>query len=55
MDYSNLRIFGCEAYAHVPSIERDKLDLIAKKYIFVGYDIGVKVKGIRQGHTQGHH
>ena len=34
-----LHIFGCLAYFHV---KEDKLDLIAKKAIFVGFSIGVK-------------
>jgi hypothetical protein len=33
----HLRIFGCNAYAHVPSQKRRKLDARAKRYIFVGY------------------
>lgn len=38
-DYSNLKIFGCPAYAHV----RDgKLEPRAKKCIFLGYATGVK-------------
>ncbi|XP_075106992.1 putative mitochondrial protein AtMg00710 [Nicotiana tabacum] len=38
-DYSNLKIFGCLAYAHV----RDgKLEPMTKKCIFLGYAIGVK-------------
>ncbi|XP_075084731.1 putative mitochondrial protein AtMg00710 [Nicotiana tabacum] len=38
-DYSNLRIFGCPAYAHV----RDgKLEPRAKKCIFLRYATGVK-------------
>jgi hypothetical protein len=36
-DLSHINIFGCPAYAHVPSEERQKLDAMSKKYIFVGY------------------
>ena len=42
---SYLRVFGCDAYAHVPKDERGKLDHKAKKYIFVGY--GEETKGYR--------
>ena len=34
---SHLRVFGCIAYAHVPDVQRQKLDKKAKKYRFVGY------------------
>ena len=34
---SHLRVFGCTAYAHVPSSERKKLDEKAEKLRFVGY------------------
>lgn len=37
VDLSNLRVFGCTAYALVPSERRKKLDAKSKKYIFVGY------------------
>ena len=33
----HIRMFGCDAYAHVPKDERGKLDPKAKKSIFVGY------------------
>lgn len=33
----HLRVFGCVAYALVPSVKRQKLDAKSKKYIFVGY------------------
>ena len=37
-DYTNLKIFGCEAYALTPKIKCSKLDPRSKKCIFVGYD-----------------
>ena len=36
-DVSNLRVFGCTAYAHVPDARRQKLDKKAEKMRFVGY------------------
>jgi len=36
-DYSNLKIFGCEAYALTPKNQRCKLHPRSKKCIFVGY------------------
>ena len=36
---SNLRVFGCMAYAHIPDSQRTKLD---KKMRFVGYSIQSK-------------
>ena len=39
---SHLRIFGCDAYAHVPKDERSKLDSKTKRSIFLGYGQGVK-------------
>jgi hypothetical protein len=41
-DYSNLRIFGCDAYALISKDQRSKLDPRSKKYVFVGYGDGVK-------------
>ena len=38
-DYSNLRIFGCPAYAH---IDDGKLERMALKCIFLGYTTGVE-------------
>ncbi|PNF28857.1 hypothetical protein B7P43_G04431, partial [Cryptotermes secundus] len=37
IDLSHIKIFGCPAYAHVPSQKRQKLDAVSKKYIFMGY------------------
>ena len=39
---SNLRVFGCKAFAHVPKDERRKFDAKSIKYIFIGYCIGQK-------------
>ena len=36
-DVSNFRVFGCMAYAHVPEVERTKLDKKAVKLRFLGY------------------
>ncbi|CAB4028654.1 Hypothetical predicted protein, partial [Paramuricea clavata] len=41
----HLRVFGCEAYAHVPKDERKKLDSKARKCILLGY--GTETKGYR--------
>ena len=38
-DYSNLRVFGCPAYAHMND---GKLEPRAKKCIFLGYALGTK-------------
>jgi hypothetical protein len=38
----HLRVFGCDAYAHVPEVSRSKLDNKAVKCIFIGYGIGMK-------------
>ena len=42
---SHLRVFGCEALAHVPKDERGKLDSKARRCILVGY--GEETKGYR--------
>jgi hypothetical protein len=38
----HLRVFGCDAYVHVPKKNRSKLDNKAEKCIFIGYKDGVK-------------
>ena len=40
-----MRVFGCEAFAHIPKDERHKLDAKARKCIFLGY--GEETKGYR--------
>jgi hypothetical protein len=45
IDVSHLRVFGCLAYALIPSQKRRKLDPKAKPYIFIGY--GANCKGYR--------
>ena len=39
VDYSNIRVFGCPAYAH---IKQGKLEPRALKGVFLGYPEGVK-------------
>ena len=41
----HLRVFGCDAYAHIPKDERDKFDSKARKCILLGY--GQETKGYR--------
>lgn len=36
-DLSELKVFGCEAYVHVPDQKRKKFDAKARKLVFVGY------------------
>ena len=38
----HLRVFGCDAYVHVPKENRSKLDKKDEKCIFIGYKDGVK-------------
>jgi hypothetical protein len=35
--YSNIRVFGCRAYVHIPKERRTKLDSTAKEMVFIGY------------------
>lgn len=41
-DYSYLRMFECDAYAHVAKESRNKFDPNATKCIFLGYQRDVK-------------
>ena len=36
-DVSNLRVFGCVAYMHIPKEKRMKLEKKSTKCIFIGY------------------
>lgn len=38
----HIRVFGCNAYMHIPDEKRRKLDEKAKKLTFVGYEDGTK-------------
>ena len=37
-DVSYFRVFGCDAYAHIPKAHREKFDEKSKKMMFVGYN-----------------
>ncbi|MBO1694889.1 hypothetical protein, partial [Bacteroides uniformis] len=39
---SHLRVFGCDAYVHVPKEKRTKLDNKSKRCIVIGYKDGLK-------------
>jgi len=39
---SHLRVFGCDAYVHVPKEKRTKLDSKFERCIFIGYKDGLK-------------
>lgn len=41
----HLRVFGCDAYAHIPKNEQGKFDSKARKCILLGY--GQVTKGYR--------
>ena len=38
----HLKVFGCDAYVHVPKEKRSKLDNKYEKCIFIGYKDGMK-------------
>ena len=37
LNVQHLKVFGCAAFSHIPHDERQKLDMKAKKCIFLGY------------------
>jgi hypothetical protein len=39
---THLKVFGCEAYFHVPKENKSKLDKKVEKCIFIGYKDGLK-------------
>jgi hypothetical protein len=39
---THLKVFGCEAYVHVPKENRSNLDKKVEKCIFIGYKDGLK-------------
>jgi len=39
---AHLRVFGCDAFVHVPKEKRSELDNKVEKSIFIGYKDGVK-------------
>lgn len=41
-DISFLRVLGCQAYTHIPKIQRLKLDPTAISLVLVGYESGAK-------------
>ena len=41
-DVSNLKVFGCLAFAHIPKSQHKKFDGKSKKTVFVGYPQGTK-------------
>jgi hypothetical protein len=48
----HLRVFGCDAYVHVPKKNRSKMDNKVEKCIFIGYKDGVKVYKIWNPETK---
>ena len=41
-DVSHLKVFGCDAYMHIPKEDRKKWDPKSKKCIFIGYSLHSK-------------
>ena len=40
--FTHLKVFGCDAYVHVPKENKSKLDKKVEKCIFIGYKDGLK-------------
>ena len=38
-DVSYFCVFGCDAYAHIPKVQRGKFDEKSKKLMFIGYNL----------------
>ena len=50
-DVSHFRVFGCEAWAHIPDEKRKALQPKSEKCIFVGYSKDVKGYRLLQPHS----
>lgn len=37
ISFNHLRVFGCDAYVHIPEEQRTKLDFKSKRCVFLGY------------------
>jgi hypothetical protein len=46
---SNLKVFGCPCYVHVPALKRKKLDPVSEKGTFLGYEPHTKGYRILKG------
>jgi hypothetical protein len=42
LSLSHLKVFGCDAFVHVPKEKRSKMDKKEVKCIFIGYKEGMK-------------
>ena len=45
-DLSQLKVFGCIVYVHLPDELRTKLDPKAEKCVFIGYSLKKRVIGV---------
>jgi hypothetical protein len=39
---THIKVFGCDAYVHVPKENRSKIDKKVEKCMFIGYKDGLK-------------